>query len=92
MARFRIGSGRNEGRRVREGGIAIYAGNHSSRREENAEAARLMGLRGLAYVREKFEWSKLVGDWLNQLRVAASAESTPAVRLETAQGRIPKAY
>ncbi len=59
---------------------------------ENPEAARQMGLRGLAYVREKFEWSKLVGDWLNQLRVAASAESAPAPRLETVQGRIPKAY
>jgi putative colanic acid biosynthesis glycosyltransferase WcaI len=37
---------------------------------ENAEAARDMGLRGLAYVRERFEWSKLVGNWLNQLRAA----------------------
>jgi hypothetical protein len=48
-----------------------------------------MGLRGLAYVRAKFEWSKLIGDWLNQLRVAATSD--PAVRLQAVEGRIPKA-
>jgi colanic acid biosynthesis glycosyl transferase WcaI len=58
---------------------------------ENRGAARQMGLRGLAYVREKFEWSKLVGDWLHQLRVAAPGESAPAARLEAVQDRIPKA-
>jgi colanic acid biosynthesis glycosyl transferase WcaI len=59
---------------------------------ENAETARQMGLRGLAYVRDKFEWSKLVGDWLNQLRVAATTQSAPAARLDAVRDRIPKAY
>jgi glycosyltransferase involved in cell wall biosynthesis len=57
---------------------------------QNPEAARRMGLRGLAYVREKFEWSKLVGDWLRQLRVAAAAQGAPSARLKAVQGRIPK--
>jgi glycosyltransferase involved in cell wall biosynthesis len=57
---------------------------------ENRETARQMGLRGLAYVREKFEWSKLVSDWLKQLRVAASSESAPVARLEAVEDRIPK--
>ena len=42
---------------------------------EDAEGAREMGLRGLAYVREKFEWSKLVGNWLKQLSAAEVAQN-----------------
>jgi len=58
---------------------------------ENLETARQIGLRGLAYVRDKFEWSKLVGDWLNQLRVAASAESASVARQQAIEeDRMPK--
>jgi|HubBroStandDraft_1064217.scaffolds.fasta_scaffold44658_2 colanic acid biosynthesis glycosyl transferase WcaI len=55
---------------------------------ENPEAARQMGHRGLLFVREKFEWSKLVGNWLNELRVAATARSLPATRLEPVRDRV----
>ena len=58
---------------------------------DNREMARQMGLRGLAYVREKFEWSKLVGDWLSQLRVAATSHSVPTARREAVEDRIPRA-
>jgi len=57
---------------------------------ENPEAAREMGRRGLAYVREKFEWSKLVGNWLNQLRAAETAPSAAAARLEAVPDRFSK--
>ncbi len=59
---------------------------------ENAEAARQMGLRGRAFVRENFEWSILVGDWLNQLRTATTPQSAPAPRFETVHDRFPEAY
>jgi putative colanic acid biosynthesis glycosyltransferase WcaI len=59
---------------------------------ENAEAARQMGLRGLAYVREKFEWSILVRDWLDQLRRAATPHNVLAPKFEPVQERVPKAY
>lgn len=59
---------------------------------ENAEAARQMGLRGRAFVRENFEWSSLVGNWLNQLRAATTPQSAQAPRFETARDRFPEAY
>jgi colanic acid biosynthesis glycosyl transferase WcaI len=58
---------------------------------ENAEAARQMGLRGLAYVREKFEWSILVRDWLDQLRRAGASQDVVAPKFESIQERVPKA-
>jgi colanic acid biosynthesis glycosyl transferase WcaI len=58
---------------------------------ENAKAARQMGLRGLAFVRENFEWSMLVGNWLNQLRVATTRHSAPAASFKTVHDRFPKA-
>jgi colanic acid biosynthesis glycosyl transferase WcaI len=57
---------------------------------ENAKAARQMGLRGLAFVRENFEWSILVENWLNQLCAATTPQSTPAARFKTVHGRFPK--
>jgi colanic acid biosynthesis glycosyl transferase WcaI len=59
---------------------------------ENPEAARQMGLRGLARVREKFEWSILVRDWLDQLRRAATPHNVLAPKFEPVQERVPKAY
>jgi colanic acid biosynthesis glycosyl transferase WcaI len=59
---------------------------------ENAEAGRQMGFRGLAFVRENFEWSILVGNWLNQLRAAATPQNTPAPRFETVDDRFPNVY
>jgi colanic acid biosynthesis glycosyl transferase WcaI len=57
---------------------------------EDAEGAREMGLRGLAYVREKFEWSKLVGNWLRQLSAAEVAENTEAARVGAVEDRFSK--
>ena len=59
---------------------------------ENKEAARQMGLRGLSFVKEKFEWSALVGNWLHQLRMASTPKPSVTTRLETVQDRAPKAY
>jgi glycosyltransferase involved in cell wall biosynthesis len=60
--------------------------------DENPEAARQMGLRGLAFVRENFEWSILVGNWLNQLHAAGSSKTAPISALETVHDRFPEAY
>jgi colanic acid biosynthesis glycosyl transferase WcaI len=57
---------------------------------EDAEGAREMGLRGLAYVREKFEWSKLVGNWLRQLSAAEVAQNTEAARVGAVEDRFSK--
>jgi colanic acid biosynthesis glycosyl transferase WcaI len=57
---------------------------------ENEESAREMGLRGLAFVREKFEWSRLVRNWLNQLQTAVPAKHAPATRLAAVQNRYYK--
>jgi len=53
------------------------------------EAAREMGLRGLGFVQENFEWSKLVENWLNQLRAARTA-LRPATKLAAVQDRFSK--
>jgi colanic acid biosynthesis glycosyl transferase WcaI len=57
---------------------------------ENAEGAREMGNRGLAYVREKFEWSKLVGNWLKQLGAAEVAQSAEVARVGAVEDRFSK--
>jgi glycosyltransferase involved in cell wall biosynthesis len=57
---------------------------------ENAEGAREMGLRGLAYVREKFEWSKLVGNWLKQLSAAEVAQNAEVARVGVVEDRFSK--
>lgn len=57
---------------------------------ENAEAAREMGVRGLTFVREKFEWSKLVGNWLKQLKAAEVAQNAEGARLGVVGDRISK--
>lgn len=57
---------------------------------EDAEGAREMGLRGLAYVREKFEWSKLVGNWLNQLSAAEVAQNDDAASVGAVEDRFSK--
>jgi glycosyltransferase involved in cell wall biosynthesis len=60
---------------------------------QNAPAARQMGIRGLTYVRENFEWSTLVGNWLNQLRAAETSRQAAATNnFETVRRRVPKAY
>jgi glycosyltransferase involved in cell wall biosynthesis len=59
---------------------------------ENPEASREMGLRGLAYVRENFEWSILVRNWLDQLRVATPPQDVAAAGLEPVRSRLPKPY
>jgi colanic acid biosynthesis glycosyl transferase WcaI len=58
---------------------------------ENADAARQMGLRGLVYVHEKFEWTTLVCNWLEQLRHAAATQHAPAPEFKAVQSRVPKA-
>jgi len=58
---------------------------------ENAEAARQIGLQGLAFVHEKFEWSTLVRNWLDQLRRAAAPQSVSAPEFKPVQNRVPKA-
>ena len=58
---------------------------------ENADVARQMGLRGLAYVQEKFEWSTLVRNWLDQLRRAATPQNVAAPEFKTVPNRVPKA-
>ena len=57
---------------------------------ENADGAREMGLRGLAYVREKFEWSKLVGNWLKQLSAAEVAQNVETARVGAVEDRFSK--
>ena len=57
---------------------------------EDAKGAREMGLRGLAYVREKFEWSKLVGNWLKQLSEAEVAQNTEVARVGVVEDRFSK--
>ena len=57
---------------------------------EDAEGAREMGLRGLAYVREKFEWSKLVGNWLKQLSAAEVAQNVEAASVGVVEDRFSK--
>ena len=57
---------------------------------EDSEGAREMGLRGLAYVREKFEWSKLVGNWLKQLSAAEVAQNTEVARVGVVEDRFSK--
>jgi colanic acid biosynthesis glycosyl transferase WcaI len=57
---------------------------------ENAQGAREMGLRGIAYVREKFEWSELVGNWLKQLSAAEVAQNAGAARAVAVEDRLSK--
>jgi colanic acid biosynthesis glycosyl transferase WcaI len=57
---------------------------------ENAEGAHEIGLRGLAYVRDKFEWSKLVGNWLKQLSAAEVAQNTEVATVGAVEDRFSK--
>ena len=58
---------------------------------ENPKAAREMGLCGLAYVHEKFEWTMLVRNWLEQLRRATATRDAAAPEFKAVQSRVPKA-
>jgi colanic acid biosynthesis glycosyl transferase WcaI len=59
---------------------------------KDAEAARQMGLQGLAFVHEKFEWSILVRNWLDQLRRAAAPQNAAAPEFKPVQNRVPKTF
>ncbi len=58
---------------------------------KNPEASRKMGLRGLTYVRENFEWSALVGNWLRQLDETECRQKDTADGFEPVQNHLRKA-
>jgi colanic acid biosynthesis glycosyl transferase WcaI len=93
------GEGENE-ELIRASGAGVVVSPHDPQQfasailamYENPEASREMGLRGLTYVRENFEWSILVRNWLDQLRLATSPQDTTAAASVPVRDRVPKAY
>lgn len=57
---------------------------------DNPQGAREMGARGLRFVRENFEWSSLVGNWLRQLRAATDPRAPRAFGPDPAPERFPQ--
>jgi glycosyltransferase involved in cell wall biosynthesis len=93
------GEGENE-ELIRSSGGGVIVPPHDPQRfasailamYENPEASREMGLCGLTYVRENFEWSILVRNWLNQLRLATLPQDAAVAELQPVCDRVPKAY
>jgi glycosyltransferase involved in cell wall biosynthesis len=91
------GEGENE-ELVRSSGAGVIVPPHEPQQfasailamYENPKASRTMGLRGLIYVRENFEWSILVRTWLDQLRLATPRQGVAARGFEPVGDRVPK--